>query len=609
MNSKLRSLLLFSACAAAQQMTDLREAARLDQAGKCTESEPIYQRALSQPNAAGPVLWNNAGIHYLLCRQPDKARVYFEQVTKAVPAHLHANLQLARMEVESGAFAAAEVRLSKLLPGNPRDFDLLLLLGTAAARAGHVARAKQVLESALSLRADDVTAMVEAGLANAASGDYPRAVFLLARAQARAPSQPAIALALARAAEDAGYYGDAAVAYDRYLAVSPRNTEAYRDRARVYALSGRAQGVDELRRYTMAHPSDALGHFYLAQVVWKEDGDGALRELAEALRIDPRLAAAHSARAWLLHRLGRSEEALEHLRLAVSIRPEDFRALDQLGVVLLSLDRAKEAEPFLRKAAGLAPRDPAVALHLGRTLLELGNENEGRTWLEAHEKLRQGRQRDPRRDSGMIDLAVMDPAGRRARELERFRTMAASRPDDPLLQLHLAGLLLDDGQTDAAVLAYKSLEAMNGDAAIWVQAAGRLHEAGRSDVARSFYVRAGLPPDPLQAALQLALAARYDESLELLRKARIEGAEGRLLETIVVSLRGDSQSALERLRSIEAQWPDWGRARIVHALLLKEQKRPKEAAAQLRQAAALGAREDITRCATLREWVSGSCGQ
>ena len=46
-------------------------------------------------------------------------------------------------------------------------------------------------------------------------------MFLLARAQSRAPDQPGIALALARASEDAGYYGDAVLAYDRYLALAP----------------------------------------------------------------------------------------------------------------------------------------------------------------------------------------------------------------------------------------------------------------------------------------------------------------------------------------------------------------------------------------------------
>jgi len=595
--------------AAALQLADLREAARLDQSGMCAEAETIYQQALSQTKAAGPVLWNNVGNHYLICRQPDKARPYFEKVIAASPAHVNANLALARLDIATGAYAQAEQRLSKLAAARRADFDLLLLWGTAAGRAGQPAKAKQILEDALRLRPDDLNAMVEAGLANAASGDYPRAVFLLARAQARAPNVPPIALALARAAEDAGYYGDAAVAYSRFLRLQPNNTEALRDRARVAALSGNKEAIAELRHYVHQHPSDALGHFYLAQVIWREDAEGALRELAEALRIHPKLAAAHSARAWLLHRLGNSAEALQHLQAAVKLRPDDHRALDQMGVVLLSLDRASDAEAALRKAARLAPKDPAVALHLGRALLELGRETEGRQWLETHQRIRAGRQRDPRREPGMIDLAVMDPAGQRTRELERFRAMAASRPDDPLLQANLAALLLDDGQTEAALQAYKTLAAMNASSEIWVKAAARLWEAGRHQEAGSFYQRAGLPADPVATAIQSALTARVSEATSLLRKSQLGGAEYSLLQVMILALNGDSKLAFDKLRTIETEWPDWGKARLVHGLLWKEQKRPKEAASQFQQAAALGAREDVTQCETLREWVSGSCGK
>lgn len=595
--------------AAALQLADLREAARLDQAGKCAEAEKIYNQALSQTKAAGPLLWNNVGNHYLICRRPDKARPYFERVIAASPSHTNANLALARLDIAAGAYAQAEQRLSRLAAARPTDFDLLLLWGTAAGRAGQPAKAKQVLEDALRLRPGDLNAMVEAGLANAASGDYPRAVFLLARAQSHAPSVPPIALALARAAEDAGYYGDAALAYDRYLKLQPGSVEAHRDRARVAALSGREEAVAELRNHVRRHPSDALGHFYLAQVTWREDPESALRELAEALRIDPKLASAHSARAWLLHRMGNSEAALHHLQAAVKLRPEDHRTLDQMGVVLLSLDRAPEAEAVLRKAAQQAPKDPAVALHLGRALLELGRESEGKQWLETHERLRAGRQRDPRREPGMIDLAVMDPAGQRTRELQRFRAMAASRPDDPLLQCNLAALLLDDGQTEASLQAYKTLAAMNASSEIWVKAAARLWEAGHQQEARSFYQRAGLPADPVTTTMQSALAGRVSEATELLRKSQLGGAESRLLHVVILALNGAGKQAIDQLRNIETQWPDWSKARLVHGLLLKEQQRPKEAALQFQQAAALGAREEVAQCATLREWVSGSCGK
>jgi Flp pilus assembly protein TadD len=197
-----------AAAAAEQTAPDLREAARLDQAGRCEESEVLYQRALAQ-GKPGVALLNNTGNHYLACGQPAKARVYFERVLQAVPAHANASLQLARLEMAAGAFARAEELLRKLAATRSGDFDVVFLLGRAAARAGHLPQAREALEAALRLRPGDAAAMLEAGLANAAYGDYPRAVFLLARARSHAPKHPGIALALARASEDAGYYGDA----------------------------------------------------------------------------------------------------------------------------------------------------------------------------------------------------------------------------------------------------------------------------------------------------------------------------------------------------------------------------------------------------------------
>jgi len=239
---------------AQQQLPDLREAARLDQAGRCAESEAIYQRALAQ-GAPGPALLNNTGNHYLVCGAPEKARAYFERLVKAVPAHGNGNLQLARMDMAAGAFARAEERLTKLA-GTGGDFDLLFLLGRVAARAGHAAKAREALEAALRLKDGDTAVMREAGLANAAAGDYPRAVFLLARAQSAAPNDPGIALALARASEDAGYYGDSVIAYDRYLALAPEDAGARRDRARVKAwtVNGSALDLEEYVAKAQATP-------------------------------------------------------------------------------------------------------------------------------------------------------------------------------------------------------------------------------------------------------------------------------------------------------------------------------------------------------------------
>ncbi|MEZ5403966.1 MAG: tetratricopeptide repeat protein [Bryobacteraceae bacterium] len=610
MSSSARiAFFLLPAVAYPQPPADLREAARLDQAGRCAEAEPIYQRALARGKPAAALL-NNAGNHYVACGDPAKARNYFEQLAALSPNHPNANLQLARLELAAGEFSQAEQRLEKLAASLPPDFGLLLLLGRAAGRAGHYARAVESLEAAIRLKPEDPAAALEAGLANAAAGNSTRAVFLLARAQREFPSQPGIALALARAAEDAGYFGDAAAAYGQYLARVPADQAARRDRARALAMtvSGHDEGLRELSSYVARNPRDPLGHFYAAQAGWESDADAALARLAKAIELDAKLAPAHVARAWLLNRLGRSEEALPHLESALKIAPNQAPALDLLGAVLLSLDRAKDAEAPLRAAAKIAPTDAGVALHLGRALIELGRDDEGQQWLDKYRNLRPARQRSARREAGMIELATLDPAGQRAREIERFRAMAKSRPDDPLLQANLAGLLLADGQRDEALREYRALAGLNGDTAIWAQAGRALSAAGELEAARPFLERAGLRTDPAAAAIALARKGKQRAASDLLDEALRESpsnADLHLSRALVAALGGDTAGALERLRRVESRWPDWDRPWIAEGLLLQGPTRT----ARLRTAVALGAPASIAACENLQEWISGGCGQ
>jgi len=144
-----------------------------------------------------------------------------------------------------------------------------------------------------------------------------------------------------------------------------------------------------------------------------------------------------------------------------------------------------------------------------------------------------------------------------------------------------------------------------------LDAAGRAEDATQS---LGQALKEGTPPPALarQASLLLAKRGRYRESLELLGRA-IESApaqgELQLTEAIVVALTGDMAAAAERLKRIEARWPEWDRPWLVHGLLLNEMGRRKEATSKFRAASALGSREDLSSCASLRTWVFDTCGK
>jgi len=562
-------------------------------------------------------LLNNAGNHYVTCGNPSKARELFERLRVRVPGHLNANLQLARLAVEQkqpaqqflavlaaqddaallseagtlyarlGDFKQAQSLFQRVAVSLPGVFEPLWNLGRAAARAGDQARAREALEAALRLKPRDIAVLHELGSSYAASGDFPRAVFLLAQAQQQAPRHPGIALALARAAEDAGYFGDAALAFDRYLQLQPGDLAARRDRARVVANTPgrRDEGLAALASYVASQPRDPIGHFQIAQLCWNSDPEKSLAHLAEAVKLDPLLAPAHTARAWLLHRHGRDAEALTHLEAALRVNPDDVRALDQYGLVLMTLDRPAEAENAFRRAARLGPADWEVRLHLGRVLMEQGRQEEAGRWLAEYQKLRPPRQRDPRREPGMIDLATLSAPERRGREIDRFRTMAAARPDDVLLRLELAKLLLADGRVEAATKEFDTLLKMNPDGALRAQAGRTLLDAGHYALALRFLDGAEAPLDRALALLHTAGAETALKVLEQIPPSAQSG-EYLLLKARILARAGRAEEA-QRLLAAAQAWPA-ARPQLVEeaALLLAGYGRYADAGRILRQAIA-----------------------
>ena len=530
----MRCLILAGAlaCGLFAQEQALREAARLDAEQKCNEAEVIYQKVLAG-GPPSPALLNNLGNHYVACRQPDKARTYFERLLKVNPAHLNANLQLGQI-AESlphdkaaplldelartagtdprllfalgltcgriGFYDKAEAVFSTLLTRVPGDFDVLFNLGLSTARAGHYDRAQRTFEAALKARPNDVDTLYELGRVEANLKDYNRAIYLLAQARQRAPQRPEVLLALARAAQMAAYYGDSILAYDDYLKLRPEDDAVRRDRALLqgYSRTGRKQGYDELTQYVEKHPEDPIGFYDLAQLTDRIDRTQALERVTTAVRLDPKFEPARYYRAWLLKQLGRNEESVKELEAAVRLNPNDARALDLLGLNYLDLEKPAEAEKPLRQALALSPNDGDILFHLGRSLMELGRAAEAKPILERFQKVRQQPARLPREDPGVIESATLTRAERAGRMIEQLRK-------DPSLKLNLGTVLLEEGRTEEAAATFRELLATNPGSEASREAGTTLLRFEQYALAKDFLER-----DP-KSRLDLAIALFFAE--------------------------------------------------------------------------------------------------
>lgn len=660
----------FSPFAGAQ---DLREAARLDAEGKCAEAEPHYAAALAKAPDS-PVVLNNAGNHYLICGQPEKAEALFARLLRLDPLHLNANLQSARIALERrqgakaleflariksadpqvlvlraealalagrksealvaldeaerrvqgdprllhllgltcgrlGYYERAERAFQQALSLAPGEFEILFQLGRAAARAGHYERAQRALETALRIRPGNLDVLVELGKVCAARQDYVRAVFFLAQARQQAPKNAEIVLLLARAAEDAGYYDDAAAAYDDYLRLRPADDAARRDRARAcgHTESRREEARKELEWYLGKYPKDPLGHYVYAQLFWHEEPEKSLEHLTEAARLDPDSLAIRYSRAWMLQRAGQMAESLTDLEAARRLDPDNARVLDLMGMAYLALDQPDRAEKAFREAHVRAPEEPEFVLHLGRALMALGREEEAQVWLDKYQKIRPPASPALRKRLGMIDLVTLDVRRQRERAIEHFRREARDHPDHPDFQLHLASLLLADGRTDEALAEFSRLLTLNAGARIFEDAGRVLLTAGQYALASQMLERAvrERPSARLHLATALFYAEGPEPALECLRQIPPEEASGDalLLEAAILEAAGRRLEAVQRLdeglRRSPAQPSVVERAavllvrleRLAEALALLEkaiQANPQESGLALTKAVILG---------------------
>ncbi len=78
------------------------------------------------------------------------------------------------------------------------------------------------------------------------------------------------------------------------------------------------------------------------------------------------------------------KQALEMIRKAVALRPEDGYITDSLGWVLYRMGRYAEAVPHLEQAVELLPYDPVINDHLGDAYWQIGRKLEARfQWSRA----------------------------------------------------------------------------------------------------------------------------------------------------------------------------------------------------------------------------------
>jgi Flp pilus assembly protein TadD len=148
---------------------------------------------------------------------------------------------------------------------------------------------------------------------------------------------------------------------------------------------------------------------------------------------------------------GRSDEAIEQLRLAIARRPPYPLAFAELGAQLSKLGRFEEGIAVLESGLKLTPGVADLLMGLGYLHLEINDRAKARSlFLQAQAA-------EPRRFDVLSALAnVMALDGEYAPAADLYRRVLAHRPNDAMTHNNLGKCLLELGDRDAGEAALRA---------------------------------------------------------------------------------------------------------------------------------------------------------
>lgn len=356
--------------------------AAVDRAPEWTEAAMMYARALAAAGRADEALaWLEArpdgesremrlerAVLLMAAERNDEARTLLQSLLDERPNDPAALRALGYLDYFSGDLDAARRHFTTLLGTGRFGNDALFYLGSIAEVRGNLEEAAR-LYSRVAGGENLVTAQVRLALVMYRMGRPELAVNHL---EEFAEMQPEAALQLGGARAELlvrmdqteralGVYGD-------LLERHPESDDTRYARALLYERLDRIdEAVADLRYIAERHPDDATAMNALGYTLADRTDQlqEAMRLIARALELAPDNPAIVDSMGWVLHRLGRNEEALEYLEQAWSMQ-RDPEVAAHLGEVLWSLGRKDEARRLWNEAIVEFPDSDVLLEAMGR---------------------------------------------------------------------------------------------------------------------------------------------------------------------------------------------------------------------------------------------------
>lgn len=373
---------------------------------------------------------------------------------------------------------------------------------------------------------------------------------MLAALGMEAPTAPAVWWALGSACRSAGDSVGAERALRHLVRIDGGKPQGWVALGEVMAAAGRAEeAVEAWRGALSADPCHPVASAVAQQLAYEGRTEEALAILAPALTKPPEAGtlAVRGVRAWIYRRLGRLDAALDDLRVAAQLAPDEAQVHFDRAAVSAQLNQGSETVEAGRRAQALGLQSADLA-----QLIAHGERLSG-DLAAAEATLRDGLRRWPDDEGLHRDLAALrwSLTGDAAEATREIDTALVFSPGQPGLLVLKARVLEYAGEADAARVVLAEPAADFAAPPLILSAAARLAIAVDPEAAAGMAQRAlaRQPDDPFAlAALAEAMLATGDtvgaaEAADRLLAIAPDDEHGQSIRQLVWRLNGDPRYA------------------------------------------------------------------
>lgn len=353
-------------------------------AGQWSQAEALFQQVIDEaPNSPGPRLAQVEAIYNQ--GRIEEAESLLHGIVTRFPDNPNPLVALARLHVSKRQFPEAEALLRqalKLQSAHHIYLDLGTLLATDESRLDE---AMALLIEASRLKPTDAGTHYALGTTFAKMGEWKQATAQFEETVSLAPDQVQAWKALANSQLSQKEVAAAQDVYERGIRAIPTSPVLLTDAADLLDVSGQKTEAEALfRRATQLNDADANPWFRLGIFLHRNtrypEADAAY---AAALARAPDSVAVLNNRAALalVSPEVDSQSALEAIRHALTLAPENAEALDTYGQLLESQNKPATALEAYTHALQRVPESPLLQFRIARVKLALGQKDQARAEL------------------------------------------------------------------------------------------------------------------------------------------------------------------------------------------------------------------------------------